>query len=163
MIRARVVDTSVLVACANRDDARHEQARRLLAEPGAAIVPNEVVVETLGVLTHRLGRREAKKFLQALRETEGVELGHDTDLDAALQVLDQFPALSIVDACGITLAWRLGAQLDTFDHRQGAAWATFGAPGRKPSRLDAAALKKLQDEQYEAEWPLTSMDEALRT
>lgn len=123
-MRARVIDTSVLVASLDDDDARKEQAMRIVAEPGPAVVPNEVLVETLGTLKRLQGRSAVRAFQEVLRRTEGVELGHETDMDASLSLMDQFPRLSIVDACAVTLAWRLGADLDTFDEQQKKVWKT---------------------------------------
>lgn len=123
-MRARVVDTSLLVASVDPQDPHHADALALLAEPGPVVVPNEVLVETLGLMTHRASRQEAQAFLRVLVGTEGIELGHETDMSASLALLANFPSLSIVDACGVTLAWRLGAELDTFDVRQRRAYGS---------------------------------------
>lgn len=123
-MRPRVVDTSLLFAAGDPDDKHHEKARALLAEAGPAVVPNEVLVETLGLMVGRVGRAGARAFQDALVDIDGIELGHETDMDASLTLLQNFPNLSIVDACAVTLAWRLGCDLDTFDDAQRKVWAT---------------------------------------
>lgn len=123
-MRARVLDTSILIASVDEDDERKSEALRRVTGPGPAVVPNEVLIETLGTLKRLQGRGAAKQFQDAMRKTEGIEMGHESDMDASLDLLDQFPKLSIVDACAVTLAWRLGAELDTFDDAQRKVWAT---------------------------------------
>ena len=121
-MRPSVVDTSVLVASVDPKDAHHDEAMQILADVGPTVVPNEVLVETVGLLSHRASRQQARAFAARLRRTPRFELGHESDMDGALRLLDNFPQLSIVDACAVTLAWRLGAELDTFDDAQRAAW-----------------------------------------
>lgn len=129
MTRARVVDTSVLLAAVSPSEPQHAQARRWLSEAGPAVVPNEVLIETLGVLRKRHGRGAASAFLHALRTTRGIELGHESSLPRALALLDRQPALSLADAVGIDLAVRLGCALDTFDETQRKAWRSASQRG----------------------------------
>lgn len=120
--RARVVDTSVLIAASRPNDPNHAKALQWMSEPGPAVVPNEVVIETLGVVRSHVGREAALQLLLALRGTEGIELGHETELASALALRDAKPGLSLVDAVGITVAWRLGCDLDTLDETQRTVW-----------------------------------------
>ena len=121
-MRPRIVDTSLLFAFFDRRDVHHDRARTKMADPGPVMVPNEVLVELMGLMTHRAGRKGAQEALASLRRHPFVELGHETYLDEALAFLDSHSRLSLVDAVAISHAWRLGCDLDTFDERQEAAW-----------------------------------------
>lgn len=121
-MRPRVVDTSVLLASVAPDEPHHGDSLRLLAEPGPLVIPNEVLIETLGVITHRNGRPAAKRFLRALEETEGVEMDHASDVREALALCKKRRSLSVVDAVGVVMAWRMGCDLDTWDRLQKRVW-----------------------------------------
>ena len=122
MTRARVVDTSVLLAAASAGDVHHEKAMALLSDPGPTVIPNEVLVEAMGRTAKLRDRKAAALLLEELRGAEGIELGHESDLLAAFSIKDLHPSLSIVDAVGIEMAWRLRCDLDTFDEAQKTAW-----------------------------------------
>ncbi len=78
------VDTSFWVALQFRGDARHEDARELLARHGDAplITTNHVGGETWTVLRRRDGHRGAVGFLDRLARTPRVEVARvDADLE----------------------------------------------------------------------------------
>jgi len=70
------VDTSAVYALADRGDARHEEARRLLetalARRESLLTHNYVLVESLALLQHRLGSETAAKFARSVRDFEVV-------------------------------------------------------------------------------------------
>jgi uncharacterized protein len=62
-----VVDTGVLYAAVDRDDADHAaSARTLLHHVGSMVVPVPVVVETSWLIESRLGTNAEVSFLRAV-------------------------------------------------------------------------------------------------
>lgn len=70
------VDTSVFVASAASRDARHDEARRLVAQHGSSglVTSNHVRGETWTFLNRRYGHRAAVAFLDMLANTEYIHL-----------------------------------------------------------------------------------------
>lgn len=70
------LDTSAVYALADRSDARHEEARKLLetvlARSESLLTHNYVLVESLALLQHRLGSESAAKFARSVPDFEVV-------------------------------------------------------------------------------------------
>lgn len=125
-MRPRVVDTSVLYAALNIDQPGHAMAREMLADEGPLVIPGEVAVEVFGVVVAKAGRAQARQALGALRSLHNAEWIHRTDVLEVLAIQEAHPKLSLADAAGISHAWRLGCDLDTFDRAQKAVYTTGG-------------------------------------
>ena len=106
---ALLVDTGILYALADLDDAWHERASRLIR--GAheiLLVPVTVLPEVAYLLHTRLGPAAEQSFLESLVEGEvTVEAVGDADLRRALAVLRQHPDIGLVDATVLAVAERL--------------------------------------------------------
>jgi predicted nucleic acid-binding protein len=70
----RVADTSALYALFAADDAHHEAARAAFANAQPILLPAEILVETLGLIAHRSGRKMAHEAARFLRQLPHVEI-----------------------------------------------------------------------------------------
>lgn len=105
------VDTSAWYAAADRSDASHPRAKRVLDVDEVLVTTDHVLVETWVLLRHRLGRAAAERFWEGLQagaaEVEPVTVA---DLAMAwtfgLSFKDQ--DFSIVDRTSFAVMLRLG-------------------------------------------------------
>ncbi len=116
-----VVDTGVLYAGADEDDADHAASAELLdGHPGPLLVPVPVLVETAWLTERRLGPGAEARFLDAARhELERVDLV-DGDWERAAELIATYAdlGLGLVDASVVAVAERLGVgRIATLDHR----------------------------------------------
>lgn len=115
-----LVDTGILYALADRDDAWHPRARRLLASAkDLLLVPVTVLPEVCHLLHERLGPRAERRFLVAVAEGElTIEDLGDSDLKRGVAILERYPAIGFVDASIVAMAERLGlSTIATTDRR----------------------------------------------
>jgi hypothetical protein len=115
-----LVDTGVLYALADQDDAWHARAVKWLdGERDVLAVPVSVLPETCYLLHTRLGARQERAFVESLARGELAVEGLDRrDLVRASVVLARQPELGLVDASIVALAERLGIRrLATTDRR----------------------------------------------
>lgn len=108
-----VVDTGVLLAAADADDAWHEQASSLLeGRPAAQLVlPAPVAVETAWLIGSRLGPATEAAFVASIAAGDFtlVELtGTDWERSAGLIERYKDMRLGLVDASVVAVAERLG-------------------------------------------------------
>jgi predicted nucleic acid-binding protein len=126
------VDTSAWYAAADRADSSHRRAKSVLARGEDLVTTDHVLVETWLLLRHRLGRRAAERFWEALRAgVAAIEPVVPADLEVAWAVADRFPDqdFSIVDRTSFASMLRLGLRrVATFD--DDFAVFRFG-PGRR--------------------------------
>lgn len=107
-----VVDTSVLLAAADRSAPEHEACATLLQEfAGTLVVPAPVVGDAFALMQARCGHEAAVAFLTEV--TDGTLTVVDPDVDdyrRCLAVMDEFSHLSLglVEASVIATAERLG-------------------------------------------------------
>ena len=113
----RVADTSCLYAFFNEEDEHHAKARHKVSLPGPLVIPGEVLVETIGLITGKVGRAAATAAQSYLVRLPHAEFSHETDLHAVLAIVKDHPALSIPDATVIWHCRRLPARAATFDAR----------------------------------------------
>lgn len=104
-----LVDTGVLYALADADDAWHERTRDWVA--GVAellLVPVTVVPEVTYLLHARLGATAERRFIDSLvsRELE-VEGLRPRDIERARELLDRYPDLGFTDLSVAAMAERL--------------------------------------------------------
>lgn len=113
-----VADTSLLVALFDASDPRHDEARMSLASATPAIVPTEILVETLGVVKVKAGRRAATSVLDGLVRLPNVTWSECCDLQGSLRIYRRFPSLSFPDAVVVQECVVRGADILTFDEGQ---------------------------------------------
>lgn len=113
-----VADTSLLVALFDASDPRQTDARRALASAAPAIIPTEILVETLGVVKVKAGRRAALSVLDGLAGLPNVTWSECCDFQGSLRIYRRFPSLSFPDAVVVQECIARGADLLTFDEGQ---------------------------------------------
>lgn len=114
----QVADTSLLVALFDATDARHADARAALGSAAPAIVPTEILVETLGVLKVKAGRPAAVAALDGLVRLPNVTWSERCDFQGALRLYRRFPSLSFPDAIVVQECIARGADPLTYDDAQ---------------------------------------------
>src|SRR5918994_1363602 len=104
-----LLDTGVLYALADADDAWHARCRDYLARAREAlIVPVTVLPEVTYLLRDRLGPREERAFVGALaRDPLRVEATTRADFERCLGLLETYPQIGFVDASVVAIAERL--------------------------------------------------------
>lgn len=113
-----LVDTSFLVAVFDSSDPRQAKAREDLAAAAPAVIPSEILVETLGVLKVKVGRSAASEALEKLVRLPNVTWSECCDFQATLAIYRRFSTLSFPDAIVVQERQARGAQLLTFDENQ---------------------------------------------
>lgn len=115
-----LVDTGILYALADRDDAWHGRVKKYLEEARELlVVPVTVVPETAYLLHTRLGPRAERAFIRSLAAGElAVEALGGEDLVRSVEILGKFPKVGFVDASVVAIAERLRVDtLATTDRR----------------------------------------------
>lgn len=115
-----VVDTGILYALADADDAWHNRARAWLeANREALLVPVTVLPEAAYLMRSRLGPLAETRLVESLVRRElAVESLAATDLERVAALLRAYEDLGFVDATVIAMAERLGvAAIATTDRR----------------------------------------------
>jgi len=117
---ATLVDTGILYALADADDAWHERAVGWLDRHADVLaVPVTVLPEICYLLATRLGARAERAFVESLAGGElAVESMDARDFERAGRLMADRPELGFVDASIVALAERLGIRrLATTDRR----------------------------------------------
>ena len=113
------VDTSALIAFADRSDTHHETFRRLFSEPPSLLTTTLVVAEGHGWFLRRYDRVRAMQFLAMIEVMTPLVVAPvgPKEQTAAVAVLRRFSDqdLTVADAVGLHL-------MDI--HRIGACWST---------------------------------------
>jgi predicted nucleic acid-binding protein len=106
---ALLVDTGVLYALADRDDAWHVRARRFLqATKELLLVPVTVLPEVCYLLQARLGPVAERRFVEAVASGELTLEGlAESDTKRAVGLLERYPDLGFVDVSIVAMAERL--------------------------------------------------------
>lgn len=115
-----LVDTGVLFAVLDRDDANHAAASRLFEQGrGPFLVPSVVLPEVCYLAHKYLGPAVELRFLSGLVAGEmALEWGEPEDLHRAVEILRARPEFGMVDAVVMAVAERLGVRrIATFDRR----------------------------------------------
>ena len=116
-----IVDTSVLVAAANKREASHDACAKLLEAEEVLIVPAPVVTETCMMLERRLGAPYEARFLAAVASGGlDVEALGTADCQRAADLVATYDELGLgfVDAAVVAVAERLGTtRIATLNHR----------------------------------------------
>ena len=117
-----LVDTSALLATADRRDAAHARVTRLLVDiPDELLVPVTVLPEADYLITERAGARVAIGVLEGIaRRDMKLESVTNADLIRSLELMRQYADSNIgfVDASIVAVAERLGVRrILTLDRR----------------------------------------------
>jgi len=107
------VDTSVWYAAADKSDAGNTRAKAALSSGEQLVTTDHVVVETWTLIRHRLGRRAAERFWQALRGgVAGIEMVGAADLEVAWAIGTAYrdQDFSLVDRTSFAAMLRLGIE-----------------------------------------------------
>ena len=115
-----VLDTSGLVALANRRDPSHRRAvDALQGDPGPYVVPAGILAEAAYVLEARLGVASLESFLQDLEEGRLLLDRGDRDLARIRELVLRYAdlPLGLADAAVVACAERRGAGVLTLDRR----------------------------------------------
>jgi len=104
-----LVDTGVLYAVADRDDAWHKRALAFLENTSELLlVPVTVIPEVTYLLRARLGERAERAFVVSLAAGElGIEPLTGTDLTRCAAIMGSHPDVGFVDASLVAIAERL--------------------------------------------------------
>lgn len=116
------MDTGILYAAADRDDAWNDRAARWLNDfPGRVLLASPIIPEVCYLLNTYLGPDAEVKFARSLKERElSVEHFANGDLARIEELLRIYHELNLgfVDACTIALAERLKiTEIATTDRR----------------------------------------------
>jgi predicted nucleic acid-binding protein len=105
-----LLDTGVLYALADADDAWHARCRDYVAGTREAfVVPVTVLPEVAYLLRERLGAREEREFVRALaRDPLRIETTTRADFERCVDLLEKYPHIGFVDASVVAVAERLG-------------------------------------------------------
>jgi uncharacterized protein len=115
-----LLDTGVLYAAADADDAWHARVREYLARhPEVLLVPVTVVPEVTYLVRARMGPSAERRFVAALAAGElTVENLTPKDLGRCTELLERYPGIGFVDASVVAVAERLRLRtLATTDRR----------------------------------------------
>jgi predicted nucleic acid-binding protein len=126
-----LLDTGVLYALADTDDAWHGRARDYLAtHPDVLLVPITVVPEITYLLHVRLGPSAERRFVASLATGEvAVESLTTADLKRCASLLERHPKIGFVDASVVAVAERLRLRtIATTDHRDFAVMRPVHVP-----------------------------------
>jgi len=104
-----LLDTGVLYALADADDAWHDRCRRLIERRREALLaPASVLPEVAYLLRERLGNTAERAFAASLAAGSlAIEDLKRSDYERALALLDDYPAIGFVDASVVAVAERL--------------------------------------------------------
>ena len=110
-VKRCLVDTGIVYAAADSDDAWNERARSWLGRfEGRLLLASPVIPEICYLLNAYLGRDAEIKFVRALRRRElSVEHFTDTDLSRIEELLGEYADLNLgfVDAANVAIAERM--------------------------------------------------------
>jgi predicted nucleic acid-binding protein len=132
---ALILDTSVVFAALDRDDAFHAQARALLeSSMEMLVVPSPTLPEIDYLLRQRVGPGAAVAFVDDI--VAGAFMVEDLafeDYPRIRERMDRYAEVGFVDAAILTIAERMGEpKVATLDHRHFAMM--------RPRHVDALEL-----------------------
>lgn len=115
-----VLDTSGIVALANRADPNHAPAvASIRSRPELLVVPSAILSEAAYVLTYRAGERAFVQFLDAMIEGGMLWHGGERELRRTRELMIRYADLPLgfADAAVIASAEALRSPVLTFDRR----------------------------------------------
>ena len=111
---AILIDTGILYAAADIDDAWHESVKIFLKDmTDTLVVPITVLPETCYLLNNHLGQESERKLVSSIIQGElRIETLNNEDFRRSLQLLETYSDLNIgfVDASLVAIAERLKIQ-----------------------------------------------------
>ena len=117
---ALLVDTGVLYALADTSDAWHARCVTYLeSNRGTLLAPVTILPEVAYLLRERIGADAERRFVRSIADREiAVESLKFEDLSRALQLLEKYEQIGLVDATVVAIAERLKlSTLATTDRR----------------------------------------------
>lgn len=112
----RVADTNVLYALFDEDDAHHDGARDLVADPEPVEIPREVLVETVDLIAYRATFAAASRALVWLLERGNLRVAEPVHVPAVRDLYEEARGkLSLADAVVVQTCRALGAQPLAYD------------------------------------------------
>jgi predicted nucleic acid-binding protein len=104
------VDASLFYAAVDAGDGGHERARAILGRNEALVTTDHVLVETWSLLRVRVGKSQADRFWQAVRDGVRLECVELPDLEVAWSIGESFPDqdFSLVDRTSFAVMQRIG-------------------------------------------------------
>ena len=115
-----IVDTGILYALADADDAWHDRARAWIERhTDLLVVPVSVLPEVTYLLQTRLGSAIELAFAESVAAGElEIEGLRQADFDRCCDVMKEYPEVGFVDASLVAIAERLKARaIATTDRR----------------------------------------------
>ena len=114
----RVADTSVLYALFSDADRFHERAVKDVGDPDPIVVPTEVLVETIDLLTYRFGFHAGRRALEFLLELPHVGLAEKVEVAAVRAVYEAAKGrLSLADSFVVQTCLTLGTGALAYDRQ----------------------------------------------
>jgi uncharacterized protein len=107
------VDTSIWYAAADKADISNSRAKAILSQGELLVTTDHVLIETWTLIHHRLGRRAAERFWEAMRNgVSALETVGPADLEAAWEIGNTYrdQDFSIVDRTSFAVMRRLGLE-----------------------------------------------------
>jgi len=104
-----LVDTGVLYALADRDDAWHVRSVQLLRHSRERLLaPVTVLPEVAYLIQSRLGSPAEQRFIRSVADRElAVETPSEADWTRCVELVAKYPDIGLVDASVIAIAERL--------------------------------------------------------
>jgi uncharacterized protein len=129
-----LVDTTPVVAAANKRDAAHQMAQTAMGKlRREAVIPSPVLVEADHLIRDRVGDDAAQKFLRAIADgTHEVAYMTAGLLRRAVELENRYADLSLgfVDTCVMAIAERHEMPIFTFDFTDFRATESADGPWR---------------------------------
>ncbi len=114
----RIADTSALYALFSEDDQFHERAMIDVSVTDSIVVPTEILVETIDLLSYRFGVSAGKKALESLIELPHVSIAEKVEIGAVKEIYEKSKReLSLADAFVVQTCVALGADVLAYDKR----------------------------------------------
>ena len=112
----RVADTSVLYALFSEADRFHGKAIDDIGDPDPVVVPTEVLVETIDLLTYRFGFGAGREALDFLLGLPHVGIAEKVEV-AAVRAIHRGARgrLSLADSFVVQTCLALGAEIVAYD------------------------------------------------
>jgi predicted nucleic acid-binding protein len=112
----RVADTSALYALFSEDDQFHERAMIDVSVADSIVVPTEILVEIVDLLTYRFGVDAGKKALESLIELPHTSIAEKVEISAVKGIYEKSEGeLSLADAFVIQTCVALGVDVLAYD------------------------------------------------
>ena len=112
----RIADTSAIIALFSALDAHHTKAKQAFADPDPILVPTEILVECIHIISRRAGRTAGVRVLQELLALPNVRPSEGVPFEGVRASFEQSDGrLSLADCFVVQSCIAFGAAPITFD------------------------------------------------